>query len=333
MKRRRLSTVHAVRFLTFISSVVATWGILTFCLSTNEQKSSVTMELGRSSLPVQTKPTLVLKNRTLVIVMGNLRGGEKAWESLYKNVLDVNSADLALMIGKTNHTGSSMFQRAKNIWEFDEYDDWADAVDLIDGPGWRNSVPKLTYRWSSILGGVKMFRYQGSGAVIFMIRWFLAQEIMRRNITRQYDRFVVTRSDHFYACEHDLSKLNPDSIWIPEGQTYGGVTDRHVVVNAKDLLPVLDILPNVLRKPNWYARLLGLPSGNPEKLIKRRWHDMGLMPRVERFERIMFTCGANGDPTRWRKMSEKMVEEGVYLKYPKEYNASLATCKPGSSAG
>ena len=33
-------------------------------------------------------------NQSLVIIMGNLRGGEKVWESLYKNVLDMNDADL-----------------------------------------------------------------------------------------------------------------------------------------------------------------------------------------------------------------------------------------------
>lgn len=56
----------------------------------------------------------VQQNRTLVIIMGNIRGGERAWESLYKNVLDLNSADLALVVGEMapkNRT-SSMYARA-----------------------------------------------------------------------------------------------------------------------------------------------------------------------------------------------------------------------------
>jgi len=39
-------------------------------------------------------------NQTLVILMGNLRGGEKAWKTLYRRVLDINNADLALVIGE-----------------------------------------------------------------------------------------------------------------------------------------------------------------------------------------------------------------------------------------
>jgi len=66
--------------------------------------------------------------------MGNLRGGEVAWKTLYEQVLDLNSADLALMIGATppeNRT-SSLYQRAKYLWEFHEYEDWADDLDLIE---------------------------------------------------------------------------------------------------------------------------------------------------------------------------------------------------------
>lgn len=77
------------------------------------------------------------QNTSLVIIMGNLRCGEQAWDTLYKHVLDVNAADLALIIGEegsnTNKTiqptylGSSIRQRAKYIWKFPEYDDWADT--------------------------------------------------------------------------------------------------------------------------------------------------------------------------------------------------------------
>lgn len=88
-----------------------------------------------------------ITNTSLVIIMGNLRGGEKAWESLYTNVLDVNNADLALMIGEesTNSTQSlypnnTLSGRARYIWTFPEYGDWADAVDLINGSEWRQTV-------------------------------------------------------------------------------------------------------------------------------------------------------------------------------------------------
>ena len=86
-------------------------------------------------------------NQSLVIIMGNLRGGEKVWESFYKNVLDMNDADLAMIIGEesTNSTqpiypNNTITKRAKYIWSFPEYGDWMDAVDLINGSEWRQTV-------------------------------------------------------------------------------------------------------------------------------------------------------------------------------------------------
>lgn len=305
-----------------------------------------------SSLPLTSTNdrTHSTQNRTLVIIMGNLRGGETAWRTLYKNVLDVNNADLALMIGKvsipTNSTHvdddndvhnttaasidnsrtSSMYRRAKYVFEFDEYEDWGDAVDLINGTSWRQRVAPMLYRKSSILGGVKLYRWEGSGAVIFMIRWFLSNTIRQHNLTALYDRFIVTRSDHYYLCPHNLSELEDHYLWLPEGQNNRGVTDRHLVVNKEDLLPALDVLPAVLANPERYRKVLGIVSGNPEKILKQRWQELGLWQRVRRFPRMMFTCAMVGDTTRWKQKSDFLVPEGVHLKYLKEYNASLATC-------
>ena len=117
--------------------------------------------------------------------MGNLRGGEQAWHSLYKNVLDINSADLALIIGQTNTTPNNLYQnaslytRAKYIWTFCEYDDWADAIDLINGSEWRKTHLPYVSKGSGLLGGVR--GKKGSGAIIFMIRWFLSQQLLQNS--------------------------------------------------------------------------------------------------------------------------------------------------------
>ena len=150
-------------------------------------------------------------NSSLVIILGNLRGGEEAWKSLYKNVLDVNTADLALILGPANSTSnyhypnSSLYTRAKYVWNFHEYDDWADAIDLINGTSWREThLPYFTRKRTGLLGGVK--GHLGSGAIIFMIRWFLSQHLLGNpDVLNQYDRFVITRADHYYQCQHDYN--------------------------------------------------------------------------------------------------------------------------------
>src|SRR6056300_662546 len=69
----------------------------------NSTAASDRRDVGSSSIESSvetTTPAARFQNSSLVIIMGNLRGGEQAWQSLYKNVLDVNSGDLALIIGE-----------------------------------------------------------------------------------------------------------------------------------------------------------------------------------------------------------------------------------------
>ncbi|KAL3800679.1 hypothetical protein HJC23_006141 [Cyclotella cryptica] len=267
----------------------------------------------------------VRQSRTLVIVMGSLRGGEATWGSMYKNLLEVNKADLALVVGartEENKT-SSLYTKAKYVYEYQEYDDWADAVDLINGTSWRVELLNFTNSKLGLFGGVNGFR--GSGAIIFMSRWFVAKAFKQFKWEEKYDRFVLTRSDYFYACEHDLTLLDPTKIWIPDGEDYGGITDRHLICGKELFLRAIDIYPTIVQHPtkfvdNSWKRL------NPEKLIKQRWQEENLWRSVRRFRRVMFTCAVPGDQTRWRPMGEDIVEEGVYLKYQKEYVSSKNYC-------
>lgn len=268
-------------------------------------------------------------NRTLVILIGGLRGGEQTWESLYHNVLDVNHADLALAVGYTEEKEkfSSLYHRAKYTWEFPEYTDWTDALDLItnNDTSWH---PLLEYHGETngLFGGCGAL--PGSGAIIFWIRWFLANKIRSLSLTKRYDRFVVTRSDHYYLCAHDLAQLSVDDVWLPRGQNYGGYTDRHVIAPANKILGVLNILPPILQNYRTYMqwrRIDYRSTINPELLIKLRWTEEGIHPK--RFDRVMFTCAVSTDTSRWASANtENAVEEGVHLKYEGEYTASYCTC-------
>ncbi|GFH46292.1 hypothetical protein CTEN210_02766 [Chaetoceros tenuissimus] len=147
-------------------------------------------------------------NRSLVILTGGLRSGEQAWTSLYKNILDPNSADLALMIEKQSseplYPNSTLFERARYTWFFDDYIDWADAIDIINGTRWRTThLPRFKSEengFTILFGGIE--NLQGSAIIIFMIRWFLLNHIKESDILEKYDTFVVTRTDHFYQCPH-----------------------------------------------------------------------------------------------------------------------------------
>ena len=322
-----------------------------------QESSSLLLSSSSSSsswLPTSLKSNLknvsTHNNRTLVILIGNVRGGEKAWDSLYRNLLDVNMADLALFIGADTDTtttravveyqNASLFGRARYIWTFSEYNDWADAIDdlLLENNGnsssssWRDQLIPLLYNESKLLGGIKGGQhggsYQGSGAIIFVIRWLLSKKLQELDMLQHYDRFVITRADHCYRCAHDLSQLNDNHLWVPAGEDYGGITDRHLVVSSQHILSALHILPPVVQHPENYTKLLARRRSNPERLLWRRWVEQGLAKSVRRFNRMFFTCGddpAGRDTSRWTQLGSELVSpEQVYLKYPNEVSLCIA---------
>ena len=259
-------------------------------------------------------------NKTLVITLGNLRGGEQAWQSLYEHVLDVNCADLAITISDDEQqmTTSSMVQRAHYVWTHDEYTDWGAALDKIGGDGgWRRIA--LKNKGTGLLGGTKEDP-EGSGAVIFWLRWLVSKQIRHLQLDKAYDRFIVTRTDHYYGCAHDISDFDPHSVWIPLGEDSGGYTDRHLVASKSNVLKALDIVPPLVVDPGKYEGFEGIP----EMLIKLRLEEESI--QVQRFPRMMFTCAVPGDSTRWQRMWSKPVAEGVHLKYGWEYLETKRVC-------
>lgn len=293
--------------------------------------TTVTSEEKAIDNPAESPPPAP-RNKTLVIVLGNLRGGEATWHSMYHNLLDENQADLALLIGEGGNTTLSPFKRAKYIWEFPEYEDWADAIDLIDKKNvtnWRLTVEPYVMKTSGVLGGIK--GHTGSGAVIFMARHWLIEYIERLNLTDHYDRFVLTRSDHYYTCSHPLSILDARYLWVPSGEDYGGVTDRHWVMNRHHLIPALRVLSNLIfHHERLFATKLVI---NPELLIRSTWIMESLYPhQVRRFPRMMYTGFVAGvDGTRWKNQKEKWgrSEHGVHIKYISEHTFARCFCHGG----
>ena len=289
-------------------------------------------------------------NRTIVVVLGSLRGGEEAWASLEKNVLDPSGADLALLVPQPDGSAarSSLHARARYLWHYRDYDDWGEAVDLIPThpPGnltpWRTLAEREAalirlrghpMRNPSIFGGVR--GHGASGAVIFMLRWFLQEQIRRHGLTSQYDRFVVTRSDHYYECTHNASAfpVHGKQLFVPEGQWYRGRTDRHLVVGNHNVLNALDVYPTFFAT-EWIQNYSEGGIMNTEILLHRVWREKGLAPQP--FPRVMFTVARASDSTRWRRATVPVPhKENLFIKYPTdsgggpgEYTLAQRTCHP-----
>jgi len=80
----------------------------------------------------------------LVVVMGQLRGGEMAWESLRRRVLTPWAADLAVMTDATDERNqrSSLFRDAVYKWHEPEHRDWGEVLDRLPAihPKWRENL-------------------------------------------------------------------------------------------------------------------------------------------------------------------------------------------------
>ena len=272
-------------------------------------------------------------NRSLVILTGELRSGEQAWTSLYRNLLDPNSADLALMIEnplKSLYPNSTLLDRAKYKWFFEDYKDWGDAVDLINGTSWRAThltAFKSLNQWCILFGGIEDF--DGSAIIIFMIRWFLANNIMESDILNRYDTFVVTRTDHFYQCPHYFTQLDysNNTLWVPEGEEYGGYSDRYYAISKNNLLVSLDIIERLFREPfeHDYDK-----HANSERFTKYVWDSNGF--NVKSFPRVMFTTASKYDSSRWMQgHGEVRGVPNLLHKYKKEFTLTQDNCPPISN--
>ena len=96
-----------------------------------------------------------------------------------------------------------------------------------------------------LLGGIidKQYPQPGSAGILIFFRWFLLKNLVEHNLINEYDRFIITRSDYIYQLPHPkLNHLNENYIWIPDGEHYGGYTDRHVVLSKNNIEVYLNIL-------------------------------------------------------------------------------------------
>ena len=132
------------------------------------------------------------------------------------------------------------------MWTHNEYEDWSEAIDQINGTDWRTThlskfhdynIYSYTGSNRSILFGVidghpcepitprvSYCVHDRFGVIVFMLRYWLMtrtrDEIMPLS---QYDTVVVTRPNNMYLCQHKFTDLNLQNytIWVSTGEKCG----------------------------------------------------------------------------------------------------------------
>jgi hypothetical protein len=201
------------------------------------------------------------EQRTLVCVFAQTREHELVWKNFKKNVLDALNADLALCIAVPDDYAyaNPYWQHAKYKWTCPEYENWMDAFEYAKkisfpqvGDDWKTALT-VPGNWISPLNG-----NPAGGALQIFFRWLLWQHLQKDDIFAQYDRVVFTRSDFMFLSPHPpMDLLSQEHIWLPNGEYYGGVTDRHAVLSRKNAEGYLmGIMKNIMTNTSQFCACL-----------------------------------------------------------------------------
>lgn len=263
------------------------------------------------------------KPKVIVVVIGTIRGGVDAWNSLIKHVLQPLNADLALFTSRTEKT--ILHEVAKYDWSFDD-PDWTTELQRIcrecglHENAWHNSAKRTSYE--SLWGGVVLDGQllKGSGTLIMILRDMLLTKL---SVLKQYDKIIITRSDHMYFFDHP--QLTDADIDIPLGEDWWGTTDRHHVVDSSIIETYLCIVKWWMQNIDFVEKYIERHH-NPEQLFAIFFKTLSL--NILRSPRCMVSVALKEDFTRW-KVATVLVPgfDDLYLKYPHEYFSHIRTSK------
>eukprot|EP00539_Tryblionella_compressa_P007671 CAMPEP_0178762496 /NCGR_PEP_ID=MMETSP0744-20121128/16569_1 /TAXON_ID=913974 /ORGANISM="Nitzschia punctata, Strain CCMP561" /LENGTH=183 /DNA_ID=CAMNT_0020417169 /DNA_START=6 /DNA_END=557 /DNA_ORIENTATION=- len=163
---------------------------------------------------------------------------------------------------------------------------------------------------------------RGSGGIQGLNHLLMAERLSTLGLVEKYDRFIVARTDQYYTADLVLSLLDPSYIWVPKGEDYGGICDRFFIAGPEDILTALNTHLSAIQNPEKYLSF----KGNIESFIKLRWKEDGILSKVRRFKRNMFSAAVPEDPTRTGKRKPAFEEDGIAIgfKYEKEYKAAMS---------
>ena len=244
--------------------------------------------------------------KRLVILAGLPRGGEYTWNSIYSNLQEPLNADLAIATSKENVVNTTLYEKSKHKFFFNEYDDWFKYYEENFQGNWKEYFDKGHETGLTT-----------SGYIHFAIK-----DIVKKNyleILKKYDQIAYTRFDQFFI--YPQAPLENNSIWISEGEDYGGVNDRIIFFPSKYSEEILGICDYINTKKG----LDEIPNfPNCESVYLKHMEHLNLNNLIKRYKRNHFTVALKEDPTRWRiPIYNLYLIKKLMLKYPQEFLTAM----------
>lgn len=181
---------------------------------------------------------------------------------------------------------------------------------------------------SQFLGGIKDAEdeHPGSAAILIFFRWFLWKNLVESGAINEYDRFIITRSDYIWRLEHPrLELLDAGKIWVPNCETYEGITDRHTVISRAHMEQYCGLLRAMLdnRSDEYFNKMMEISRRrhfNLEKFILFHLNECSIAHDF--FPYVMFTIRPKNVSTRWSAGTVYCEKGEYFIKYPSEDKCS-----------
>jgi hypothetical protein len=278
--------------------------------------------------------------KVLVCLLAKTRAHQLTFPSFKRQVLDELNGDLALAltIDEKYDYANPFWQHAKYRWTAPDFSDYGEAFDLAQR--WlcqERNIPANDWRSMLQLGGIWQGRILSANpqpsatSIMFFCRWLLLRGLQQDGVLDRYDRFVITRSDFVWLCPHPpLSVLEPEMIWFPNGEFYGGLTDRHIVVSRADVVNCLNIIEDILLHPTQLYEQMKDQSTwwnkgwNIEQFLQDHLRRKGLLHKVKLFPYVMYTARQVQDDSPTWSMGRYEPAIGHYIKYDWEFRTANA---------
>lgn len=315
-------------------------GVFVLCLTTLHKQHTVLLPsfnfIAPHHWPLQEQPQNtgygLDDKKTLVILYGQPRGGIYAWKSLQKHVLVPLNAHLATYF--TDDCPSTELDTITTYrWLTHAHQDWevvlAAAAKSCTPAALDKDWKKLYEIKNQFLGGIIASNQLGSGGIMLAFRWLVMQKILELNLQATYDFMVLSRADQLHLRDHVPVTLAKEGyVIVPDGEAYGGWTDRHLFARTPDFMRAINITQElVCNAEKWHSILKATKKTyNPESIQKTVWDETGLQVTV--VKRCMLMVRASHDPTRWSQGEEHPLVQlfDLRVKYITELELVLSQC-------
>lgn len=276
---------------------------------------------------------------TLVVVFPETRAFFLTFDLFKKNVLNALDADLCLCVKNDvkEVLDNPFYKSAKHTFIYPEELDWSDPTKWGEAFDFAQRVEGCSGNWRQLLTVPTLWlgeekngvQSHFSPTITIFFRWYLKKKLIEEDLVSQYDWFVLTRSDFLHRIPHvPMQLLDKEHIWIPDGEDWGGFTDRHIVVSRKYIEDILSIADPIIHAPDKLLEEMLKESHdwNLERYIKYSFEKLGLASQVRRYPYTMFTVRKGDTHTTWG-VGNYSPRLGYHVKYDGEYRSYFVASK------